>query len=105
MFQARVSPSTAWRRSKPAARQAVASPMRDREHRGGRFPMNIARLSHGPAEWRAGAFAILLLLIIPAAGCATAPSQDYRFDVVEQLVTAETRKSPSASSIFLVAKL
>jgi hypothetical protein len=59
---------------------------RDSEHRAGRFPMNIARLSHGPAEWRAGAFAILLLLIIPAAGCATAPSQDYRFDVVQQPV-------------------
>jgi hypothetical protein len=52
----------------------------------GTFPINIAGLSHGPAKWRAGAFGILLLLIMPAAGCATAPSQDYRFDVVQQPV-------------------
>ena len=48
--------------------------------------MNIARLSDGPAGWWAGAIAILLLLVVTAAGCVTTPSQDYRFDIVQQPV-------------------
>jgi hypothetical protein len=48
--------------------------------------MNITRLSHAAAEWPVGAFAIFLVLIITVVGCATAPSQDYRFDVVQQPV-------------------
>jgi hypothetical protein len=46
--------------------------------------MTIARLADG--RYRAGAFAILLLLIGAAAGCATAPAPDYRFDIVQQPV-------------------
>jgi hypothetical protein len=48
--------------------------------------MNIARLSDGPAGRWAGAFAIVLLLVVTAAGCATTPSQDYRCDVLQQPV-------------------
>jgi hypothetical protein len=48
--------------------------------------MNIARLSDGPGGRWAGAFAILFFLVLTVAGCATPPSQDYRFDVVQQPV-------------------
>jgi hypothetical protein len=44
--------------------------------------MNIARLSDGPGRRWVGAFAILFFLVLTVAGCATTPSQDYRFDVV-----------------------
>ena len=46
--------------------------------------MHIARLSDGPAGRWAVAFAVLLLLVVTAVGCATAPPQDYRFDVLQQ---------------------
>ena len=48
--------------------------------------MTIPRLSAGRARWLAGAFAILLLLVVTAEGCVTTPAHDYRFDIVQQPV-------------------
>jgi hypothetical protein len=48
--------------------------------------MTIAQLSDERARWLAAAFVTLFLLVLTVAGCATTPSQDYRFDVLQQPV-------------------
>ena len=48
--------------------------------------MSTARLFEPPAGRWAVALAVLLLLVVTLAACATTPSQDYRFDVVPQPV-------------------
>jgi len=48
--------------------------------------MSTAGLFEPPAGRWAITLAVLLLLVVTLAACATTPSQDYRFDVVQQPV-------------------
>ena len=48
--------------------------------------MTIVQLSDGRPGWRVGAFVTLFFLVFTVAGCATPPSHDYRFDIVQQPV-------------------